>query len=132
MNDRKAELVAAWLLKATHDLETARLLIQKEKRLLDMAVYHCQQCGEKALKGYLTEHDIIFPKTHSLVQLLNLIIPASSDFSSLMEHARRLTPLGNEFRYPGDMPDPTVDEAEHVLALAEEIYRFCEQKLGKE
>ena len=81
MGDRKAELVAAWLLKASHDLETARLLIQKEKRLLDMAAYHCQQAGEKALKGYLTQRDIVFPKTHSLVQLLNLIVPVAPDFS---------------------------------------------------
>lgn len=132
MDDRKTELVAAWLLKAKHDLETARLLIEHEKRLLDIAVYHCQQAGEKALKGYLTEHDIIFPKTHSLVQLLKLIIPAAPDLSSLTQHAKVLTPLGHEFRYPGDTIEPTMDEATEALKLAEEVYRFCEERLANE
>jgi HEPN domain-containing protein len=129
MGDRKAELTAAWLLKAQHDLETARLLIQKEKRLLDMAVFHCQQAGEKAFKGYLNQQDIVFPKTHSLVQLLNLIIPVARDFGRFMEHAKALTPLAHEFRYPGDVPAPTPAEAANALRMAEEIYSFCEQRL---
>ncbi len=130
MDDRKAELIAAWLLKARHDLETARLLIYKEKRLLDIAAYHCQQAGEKALKGYLTQRDIVFPKTHSLVQLLNLIVPVAPHFSPLKQHAQVLTPLGHEFRYPGDVSEPTSQEAEQALTLAEELYQFCEQQLA--
>lgn len=129
MDDRKTELVAAWFLKGKHDLEAAQLLIHQEKRLLDMAVYHCQQAGEKSLKGYLTQHDIIFPKAHSLVELLNLIVPAAPGFSFLMRHARVLTPLGNEFRYPGDVSEPTTQEAEQALQMAEEVYNFCAQKI---
>lgn len=66
MMDRKQQLVGAWLAKAHSDLDTARLLIRDEKRLLDVAMYHCQQTAEKAIKAWLTAHDLIFPKTHAL------------------------------------------------------------------
>ena len=47
-----------------------------------------------------------------------------------MQHAKVLTPLGHEFRYPGDAVEPTPPEADDALRMAEEIYRFIEQRLG--
>ena len=101
MGDRKGELVAAWMAKATSDLETARLLIREKRRLLDVAVYHCQQAAEKAIKAWLTEHDIIFPKTHSLEDLVELCTPSAPVFEQIVKQAAELTPFGFEFRYPG-------------------------------
>jgi HEPN domain-containing protein len=37
-----------WLLKAKRDLDTAKALL--EKSYFDTAIYHTQQCAEKALK----------------------------------------------------------------------------------
>jgi HEPN domain-containing protein len=129
---RKADLVRAWLLKAEHDLESSRILIRDEKRLLDVAVYHCQQAGEKALKAYLTEHDTIFPKTHELGELLNLCLPTNHDFERLRHHAETLSPLAHQFRYPGDAVEPSAGEAAEALRMAEEIYRFCQEQLASE
>ena len=39
-----------WLLKAERDLDTAKVLL--ENAFHDTAIYHTQQCAEKALKGY--------------------------------------------------------------------------------
>ncbi len=58
--------VGQWVLKSQRDLLAGRLLMESEQSLLDVAVYHCQQSVEKALKGYLTYHDVIFQKTHNL------------------------------------------------------------------
>ncbi len=126
---RKAELVRAWLLKADHDLQSARLLISERVQLLDVAVYHCQQAGEKALKSYLTAHDIIFPKTHELGELLNLCLPAQPNFEQFRSHAEELSPLAHRFRYPGETNEPTPEEATRALQLAEELYVFCEKQL---
>ena len=30
-------------------------------------MYHCQQAAEKAIKGYLTYHEVEFERTHNLV-----------------------------------------------------------------
>ena len=38
-----------WLFKADQDLKSAQLLYDSPENLLDIAVYHCQQCAEKAL-----------------------------------------------------------------------------------
>jgi len=130
MEDRKQQLVFAWLAKAKNDLEAARLLIVDEKRLLDIGVYHCQQAAEKALKAWLTSRDIVFPKTRSLEDLLRLCVPSASGFSQFQHHAEELTPLAIAYRYPGDASVPDMKLASRALVLAEEICNFCEQQLG--
>ena len=42
-----------WLRKAANDLQAAKLLL-KHAELHEIALFHCQQAVEKALKGYLT------------------------------------------------------------------------------
>ncbi len=39
MGERKVELVQAWLLKASHDLEGPRLMIREPNPILDLAAY---------------------------------------------------------------------------------------------
>ena len=63
MYKAKQRLVLAWLAKADDDLRAARLLILEENALHAAGVYHCQQAAEKAIKAWLTCHDILFPKT---------------------------------------------------------------------
>jgi HEPN domain-containing protein len=122
------ESARAWIQKSAHDLEAARLLIRDEQRLLDIAVYHCQQAGEKALKGFLTANEILFPKTHSLEDVLDLCVPANAQFERFRGHCEKLTPLVHEFRYPGEADEPGAVRAAEALKLAEEIYAFCEQQ----
>jgi hypothetical protein len=38
------------LIKAQHDLQAARALANQTSPLLDVAIYHCQQAAEKAIK----------------------------------------------------------------------------------
>ena len=129
MPSRSFELAAAWLLKAQHDLEIARLLVRDQKRLLDVAVYHCQQTGEKSLKGFLTAREIPFPKTHALGELLNLCHDVVPQFEQFRIQAEILAPLAHRFRYPGDAMEPTMTEAEKALGAAEEIYQFCRERI---
>jgi hypothetical protein len=42
MDDAKRDLVKAWLIKAQHDLASARKLSVEPESYLDTAVYHCQ------------------------------------------------------------------------------------------
>src|SRR5437867_2419145 len=94
------DLARGWMAKAGSDLATARLLIRGEKKYLDTGSYHCQQAAEKALKGWLTAQEIVFPKTHSLEEILALCIPSNPDFAHFRGHCEQLTPLFHEFRYP--------------------------------
>jgi HEPN domain-containing protein len=64
--DAKDELAKTWLVKAAHDLESARRLAAGDTPLLDTAIYHCQQAAEKAVKGWLSYHLIGFERTHDI------------------------------------------------------------------
>jgi hypothetical protein len=41
------------------------------------------------------------------------------------EHARVLTPLATEFRYPGDMLSPSPERAGEVLKQATEVFDYA-------
>lgn len=128
MTSRRQELVSAWFAKASHDLAAARLLIASHQELLDVAVYHCQQAAEKALKAWLTGKDVIFPKTHSLEDLLALCTPVDPDFNEFQNHAEELTPFATAYRDPGDASEPVLSLAERALAQAEELFKFCKER----
>ena len=51
MDEAQLELVRNWLTRASHDLSAARVLSARDEPLLDVAIYHCQQAAEKAVKG---------------------------------------------------------------------------------
>lgn len=132
MSPESLDLARIWLSKSHSDLSTARLLIAGEEKHLDTGSYHCQQAAEKALKAWLTAREVIFPKTHSLEDLVALCIPSAPDFGQLEQHAAELTPLATAFRYPGDNFEPDFALASRALALAEEVYIFCHQQIGSQ
>jgi HEPN domain-containing protein len=72
--DSKAELVKNWLIKSQHDLLAAQKLSSEPEIYADVAIYHCQQSAEKALKGFLILYDQTFPRTHDVRLLLQLAI----------------------------------------------------------
>ena len=121
MSPESLHLAKSWLAKAQSDLATARLLIAGEEPHLDTGSYHCQQAAEKAIKAWLTAVEIPFIKTHSLEILVNLCSPSAPGMQRFLSHAAELTPLATEFRYPGDVFEPSAVEAERALRLAEEL-----------
>jgi len=121
MSPESLDLAKAWLAKSHSDLATAELLICGDERYLDTGCYHCQQAAEKALKAWLTANEAIFTKTHSLEVLIALAAATEPGFQCFLTHAIELTPLATEFRYPGDVFQPSPPEAERVLKLAKEL-----------
>ena len=69
MSAEQQALVEAWWTKASHDLAAGRALLAASPPPLDIAVYHCQQAAEKAIKAWLVWKDMPFPKTHDLEAL---------------------------------------------------------------
>jgi HEPN domain-containing protein len=130
MPPEKSEEVRAWLHKARHDLLAAARLLEGEAPLADVAVYHCQQAGEKALKAYLTANDHLFGKTHSLVELTLAAAETDPSFLALRQQAESLTPFVSRFRYPGVSIDPDLDEAHSALRMAAEVLEFVTARIS--
>ena len=129
MDDAKTVEIQQWMLKARHDIESAKLLLAGDPQILDTAVYHCQQAAEKALKAYLTSQDSPFMKVHDLTVLVKQCMDVDVSFGVLVEMAEILTPYATAFRYPGDVLEPDPIDAREALNLAEKVFDFVVEKL---
>ncbi len=118
-----------WLLKANHDLRSARILIADDDPVLDTAVYHCQQVAEKSFKAMLAHWNEPLLRTHDINALVEQCIEHDKSFEQWRDAAEELTPYGTFFRYPGDVMEPEPCDAQNALRLAYEIYSFVKDCL---
>lgn len=134
MDEAELELVKDWLTRARQDLRAALILAAAEDAPLDVAIYHCQQVGEKAVKAYLQWRDEPFAKTHNLRALVIQAATLDEGFDSFEKPAEILTPYVSAFRYPGgaDEPMPTREEFNEALQHAQTIYDFVLNQLPAE
>lgn len=116
-----------WLLKAGNDLNAAQILYDAD--CLDVAIYHTQQCAEKALKSFLAMHKQPLIKTHDLVALVALCKQFNSKFSSISSIAEKLTPFGVAFRYPDFEIYPKKSVVLTAIRDAEKILLFVQQQI---
>jgi HEPN domain-containing protein len=119
-----------WLVKAKSDLRLAEKGIKDDDLTLDAAIFHTQQCAEKALKGFLAYHKQPLMKTHDLVKLLEMSCLIEPGFTDLRMDAAVLSPFATEFRYPTD--EEIVLERNIVLnaiGRARNILAFVENHL---
>jgi len=112
------DFVQQWLNKAKHDLNAAEVLHKSEIESFEITSFHAQQAAEKFIKAILVRHQVEFPKTHDIAKLRNLILKIDKVLFEKLEPADILTPYGVEFRYPGDLPDLTQQQAENALQVA--------------
>jgi HEPN domain-containing protein len=124
MIEAKTKLVRSWLLKAKHDLASAKVLATSNPPLLDTALYHCQQAAEKALKGYLVFCDQEFERVHDLEILIHLSIPYQSKMNEWIDAGIQLTPYARIYRYPGYTIEPSKKEFDKAISVAEGLYDF--------
>ncbi|MDX2254018.1 MAG: HEPN domain-containing protein [Pseudanabaenaceae cyanobacterium bins.39] len=91
MDDEPYQEIQNWLFKSQRDLESAKVLL--EHQFFDAVVYHYQQSAEKALKAYLVYQQVTL--------------------------AEVLSPYATEFRYPSDIVEPDISEAEQAWTMTE-------------
>jgi HEPN domain-containing protein len=82
----------AWMIKAWRDLETARRVAEGKPPFYDVAVYHCQQAAEKAVKAFLLHHGKTYEQTHDIEVAVDLASEIDPSFSKLSDAADALTP----------------------------------------
>ncbi len=122
------ELTSEWVGKAEDDFYSADLLLHAGQfPVASTACFHCQQCAEKYLKGFLQEHQIQFLRTHNLQALLELCLSIDSDFETLRDDLLQLENYAVAIRYPG--MHISSDVAEQALVYATNIRQFIRTKL---
>lgn len=118
-----------WLLFARDDLTLAKLSYTHEEAIL-AAIFHTQQCAEKALKAFLAFKKQPFRKIHDLVALLEMCSKFDNAFNEFFTEVEDLNPYLTQSRYPDDIcifPDLTT--LEFSIKNAEKILFFVEEKI---
>jgi HEPN domain-containing protein len=123
------ELTAEWIDKAEGDYATAGRELRAHKRPnYDAVCFHAQQAAEKYLKAFLQEREVVFPRIHNLIQLLELCLPVDSSFEFQRNLLIRLDRYSIRFRYPGESADK--EEARVAFETIRVVWRFMRAKLG--
>ena len=128
MTNTKADLVRGWLEKARRDLLTAERGLDSAEPFTDIVCFHAQQATEKHLKSYLLWHEIEFPRTHALEDLVLLAAEKDAGFALHKDDVTKLTPYAVEARYP-EFEEPLVEDAREMVRIAREIREFVLLKL---
>lgn len=117
-----------WLYYARLDYMVARLIL-KDKYCNSLTVFHCQQCIEKALKGYLLYKNRKLFDGHNLTWLCKQAIMTDRTFEQWLEKSSTLNRYYIESRYPADIPLEVDDETEvALLGATEEMLGFiCDE-----
>lgn len=130
-DDAKIELVRHWMIKAQHDLSTARKAALDPDPTLDTAIYHCQQAAEKAVKGFLVYNDQRIGRIHDLRLLILKAAKIESSFAEWADIGDELTPYATAYRYPGDLIEPSIREFQQARKSAEKLVDFVLSRLPK-
>jgi len=121
--------VRQWLHNAAEDLGVAEHLLLQNAPYRNAVGFHAQQAAEKYLKTFLVEHQIEFPKTHDLGELLELVATQDAGLAAALGEVIRLTDYAVEVRYPGHAQDLTPEEAREAVRLAKKVRDAVEAAL---
>ena len=118
-----------WAKKAEDDFKVASQILRRRKDIVpDAACFFSQQCVEKYFKARLIEAGIVFPRTHDLLQLLNLCLPVEPLWSPFAKTVDAMSDYAVDFRYPGH--SSTLAEARRCLKNCKAIRREIRLSLG--
>lgn len=99
MSRPEAGRALALLARADADLAAVRALETVDAVPDEIVGFHSQQAAEKLLKAVLAAHGIEFPRTHSLLYLLDLLIDHEPAPPPTLHSITELYPFGVQLRY---------------------------------
>jgi len=120
------EIAEEWFERGRHEIETAKLLFEKEG-YPEVILFHIHQAMEKYLKGFLIQNGWKLKKIHDLETLLTEAMDFDKEMEKYLDLGRRLTLFYYEERYPPGAPlSISRGDVEYILESVEEFI----EKLG--
>jgi HEPN domain-containing protein len=111
---KNPEKAREWLKRAESNMARAKAGRFSLEILYEDLCFDAQQTVEKCLKCMCITNEIVFPKTHDIAYLLELLEKEDVPIPVEVQRSRLLTDYAVEARYPGEY-EP-VDEAEYFSA----------------
>lgn len=120
-----------WIDKAEEDLAAAKLL-KNDETTTKLSAFHCQQCIEKVLKGYILFHSEKLVDGHNLTWLCRSAARYNRRLESYVIDSIMLNKYYIETRYPTDIDfEITKQDAEGIVRMAETIYQSVRTEVEK-
>ena len=134
MNEDKINTVKAWFKKAENDLRTAEYTMTMDEPPYDTICFHAQQCAEKYMKGFLIFHEIDFPKTHSIEDLVLLCKDIAPTLESEIGDIEVLSIYAVEARYPSELyyeipEEKAIEAIEFAKRVKSVVLKYLEGKI---
>ena len=127
MSDPKC---ARMLLQAAErDLDALQVMRRSDKVSDEVFGFHVQQAAEKSIKAWLASLGEVYPLTHNLELLLDLLENrdvATKPFRKLIDY----TPYAVEFRYAGVDSSAEPIDRKSALTLVESLLRQVRLELA--
>jgi HEPN domain-containing protein len=98
---------------------------------LEDRCFHAQQAGEKAFKVVCVKYNSAFPKTHSLVRLIDILEENGVSIPKNIKAADILSLYAVETRYPGVSEKVTKTEYKTALKLASQVVSWAKGEITK-
>lgn len=131
-NSRDSRRYADWLNAAYDDLRAARTL-STDDTLNNATAFHCQQCVEKALKGFILCRTGNGVDGHNLTWLCRRAVSLDRRFSQWLDESASLNKYYIETRYPTDIPTEIEDASvPGMLKMAGGVFDYIVDQLGLE
>ena len=117
----------AWLERARGNLSLAQGGQYLQGIFLEDLCFNAQQAAEKAFKAICVHLDLDFPKTHSLVGLMDVIEFSGKAIPDEVRQAAILTQYAVRSRYPGWIEPVNREGYLEALKLAQEVVAWAEK-----
>ncbi len=115
----------SWLNRASSNLRLAESGHAKGVMFEDLC-FNAQQATEKALKAVCLFKKLDFPKTHSLVRLMDILESRGVSIPESVKAADILTQYAVQTRYPGPVEAVSEEEYKEALASASKVVFWAE------
>lgn len=118
-------------MNAAYDDYRAVELLRQDSTLNNMTAFHCQQCAEKALKGFILARENQPVDGHNLTWLCKRATRIDGRFAQWLDESAALNKFYIETRYPTDIPTEISDEETACLVeMTRQLFFYVAGELG--
>jgi HEPN domain-containing protein len=114
-------LVDEWLEAAQQDYDVAQTLLRGNPQFMRAIAFHAQQAAEMFIKGFLTRHQVEFPKTHDIADLRKLLAVVDAGLAERIGAAEELTTFAVKTRYRDSGVTVSLPGARSAVELAGQV-----------
>ena len=120
-----------WIKRAKSNLALAQKTLKDEYEVFGGEIffeelcYELQQCAEKSIKSIFIKHNLEFPKTHNIDQLIKLLKLNSINFPDNLLDVSFMTQYAVRTRYPDDIRKITEEEYLEALEITQKVYDWA-------